>query len=180
MHQCDGGPTGKYCGGGHEGPGKSTPDEQTYWHSWGHVTSSDGARWRRVHDALQPTVNGIDSDHGADCDGTVSFPEGLPAGAVITYGPGCGFHCANRSQPFCGPPDVGLALAANASDPQMIRWEVVRPMQFEPGSKPCDYANPPGRIWKAASGTHWNMLCGAGNETAKDPFGRGSRGPWAR
>lgn len=144
------------------------------------MVSKDGARWRRVLDALQPTINGSDNDHGADCDGTVGLLPGV--GPVATYGPGCGFPCGpghKSTAPFCGPAQVGLAVAADPADPDLVEWSKLPPLTFASGSRPCDAANPPGRLWKSATGKRWNMICGAGPGTAADPYGRHARGPWA-
>ena len=167
MHQCDGGPAGLPCGGGWEGrnphPDK---DEQTFFHSWGHVVSTDLARWRRVPDALTPSFKGY--EHGSDCDGTVSFPAGL--GPVALYGPGCGFSGGEgRGEGLPGrrrvrrdAARIGVAVAANASDPWLLGW--VRspnlPVTFAPGSPPCSFA---GTVWKH-NDTHWSLVCsGSGN-----------------
>ena len=56
-------------------------------HAWAHVVSENGVRWRRLRDILTPTngsaVDGVDGD----CDGTLSFPEGI--GPTILFGADC-------------------------------------------------------------------------------------------
>ena len=56
MHQCDGGPAGAPCGGGHVGPGRGKG--QSWWHTWGHLVSTDLVHWRRLPDALTPPPYG--------------------------------------------------------------------------------------------------------------------------
>ena len=152
MHQCDGAARGRAgpCGGGHEGPLPSPViGEQTYWHSWGHVVSADGARWRRVPDVLTPTVTGLDHDRGGGGDGAVSFLEGV--GPVLLYSAGAGYDYP-RGLPLV----TGVARPANASDPEMVRWDKQPPLTFAPGSPPCAL---PGRVWRSADETHYSMVC---------------------
>ena len=147
MHQCDGGSVGGPCGGGHEGPLPSpVPGEQTYWHSWGHVVSTDGARWKRVADALTPTVHGVDHDHGSEGDGAVSFPDGKP---VLLYSSGAGFDFPKGLTLV-----TGLARPADPTDPELVRWDKHTPLTWENGTAPCALA---GRIWR--SGGKYHMVC---------------------
>ena len=154
-----------------------------------------------VPDVLTPTPKGY--EHGADCDGTVSFPNTNSGGgggggaggagavspqpdAVITFGPGCGYHAADAGPPVTaiarptarprGGAGGGAGRGGGTSTP-LLNW-THQPMVFAEGSYPCSYAGPPGRIWKAEGPKdQWNMLCGAGgNSTAS----RGRVGPWAR
>ena len=58
-------------------------------HAFSHLVSTDGgARWRRITDALKPTPGSTYDGQDGDCDGTVSFPEGI--GPVIMWGADCG------------------------------------------------------------------------------------------
>ena len=58
-------------------------------HAFSHLVSEDGARWHRIKDALSPTPNSGYDSHDGDCDGTISFPEGV-AGPVALWGADCG------------------------------------------------------------------------------------------
>jgi hypothetical protein len=123
-----------------------------------------------VADALSP--NPTDYEHGADCDGTVSFPPEL--GPVMLFGPGCGYH--PKSEVKLGLEDsavVGVAWPEDAADPQLLKWkkDTANPVVFADGSPPCSFA---GRVWRSnttagpsatssnASGGHWNLVCSAG------------------
>ena len=159
MHQCDGGPAGMACGGGHEGPlPRPIPGEQTYWHSWGHVVSVPGPagfKWRRLPDPLTPLATNY--EHGSDCDGTVSFPPGIAP--VMTFGPGCGYkYPANTTG------TTGMARPVNLSDPLLTEWSKAAPLTFAAGSPPCSYAGPPGRVWPSPGNATrtWNLVCGVG------------------
>lgn len=111
------------------------------------MVSRDGVRWRRVADALTPTATGI--DHGAVCDGAVSFPsDSMPP--VMMYGPGCGFYFPKGQEP-----PAGIARPANLSDDLMVRWTKQQPLTFAPGSPPCFIA---GRVWRGTDGV-FNMVC---------------------
>ena len=58
-------------------------------HAFSHLVSTDGgAHWRRITDALKPTPGSTYDGQDGDCDGTVSFPEGI--GPVIMWGADCG------------------------------------------------------------------------------------------
>lgn len=60
--------------------------------------------WRRIQDALAP--NWTNFEHGADCDGSISFPRGMGT-AVAMYGPGCGYK---------GGPDITVDTKPDGSD----------------------------------------------------------------
>jgi hypothetical protein len=182
MHQCDGGDSGVPCGGGWEGPTKHPdPRTQGYFHSWGHVVSKDLVRWKRLADALAP--NSTNFEHGADCDGSVSFPAGV--GPVMMYGPGCGYRGPDGRAGRLGlgdAPVVGVALPANSSDPELKRW--VRsppgPVAFAASSPPCSFA---GSVWQ--HGDHWSLICTADGTRARytAPSAGGAAGlagPWSR
>ncbi len=182
MHQCDGGDAGVPCGGGWEGPTKHPdPRTQTYYHSWGHVVSTDLVRWKRLPDALVPNTTNF--EHGADCDGSVSFPPGL--GPVMMYGPGCGYHGPDDTSGRLGlgdAPVVGVALPENASDPELTQWvkSPDAPVSFAATSPPCSFA---GSVWQ--NGDHWSLLCTADGTRARytTPKVRGLAdlaGPWSR
>jgi predicted GH43/DUF377 family glycosyl hydrolase len=149
MHQCDGARNGfkMPCGGGHEGPQTQNPAEQTYWHSWGHVTSHDGVSWRRVTDVLTPTITGIDHDRGSEGDGSVSFPQGQDS-AVLLYSAAAGYNF-----PHGLPMVTGIARPNNAS---MLQWTKHKPLTYANGSAPCFLA---GRVWQSADKSHYNMVC---------------------
>jgi len=169
MHQCDGGPPGVPCGGGWEGPNtRKKPGEQTYFHSWGHVISKDLAHWHRVADALVP--NETNFEHGADCDGTVSFL-GDSIGPVAMYGPGCGWK-KEMSDGGGGGDSLGDAAfigtafpVASSSDSELIQW-AKRPDQavtWSPGSPPCSFA---GTVWRINT-TLLSMVCTDGKTRAR-------------
>ena len=148
------------------------------------MVSKDLARWTRIADALAPEVSNY--EHGADCDGSVSFPHGRDKPPIMLFGPGCGYS---------GPPDalgaglgdapvVGLATPANASDPLLTHWvkDPQNPLAFSAGSPPCSFA---GRAWSGPKGEHWSMLCTANATRARytapaTAAGPGSalHGPW--
>eukprot|EP01043_Picozoa_sp_COSAG02_P000263 COSAG02_NODE_5_length_66751_cov_63.939148_9_plen_672_part_00 len=181
MHQCDGGDAGVPCGGGWEGPTiHPNPRTQTFYHSWGHVVSTDLVRWKRVSDALAPNTTNF--EHGADCDGSVSFPAGL--GPVMMYGPGCGYHGPDNANhiELGDAPVVGVALPENASDPELEHWvrSPDRPVSFAATSPPCSFA---GSVWQHDD--HWSLLCTADGTraryTAPSAPGLASlAGPWSR
>ena len=157
-------------------------------HAFSHLVSLDGgARWRRIRDALIPTPGSPYDGMDGDCDGTVSFPEGI--GPVVMWGADCGTgkwppppggHGNAPTNQTSAPlqlgdyPRVAAAFAANASDPLLTRWT-------KSPNNPIAWADPtfpaafPGRVWRSdAGGTrHWNML-GAGMST----HSKGS--PWTR
>eukprot|EP01051_Picozoa_sp_SAG22_P010135 SAG22_NODE_892_length_6646_cov_21.438369_3_plen_762_part_00 len=186
MHQCDGGDPGVPCGGGWEGPTKHPdPRTQRFYHSWGHVVSKDLVRWKRLADALAPNTTNF--EHGADCDGSVSFPAGV--GPVMMYGPGCGYRGPDsrgeegRLRAGLGDaPVVGVALPENPSDPELEHW--VRsppgPVGFATNSPPCSFA---GSVWQ--HGEHWSLICTADGTRARytAPSAGGAAGlagPWSR
>ena len=148
FHQCDGGPPGAPCGGGHTGPG--TRKGESWFHSWGHVVSTDLVHWERLPDALVPPPYGTPGDYelGEDCDGTLSFTPD----PVIMFGPSC------------DPPRLGdaaivaVARPENASDPLLTNWtrDPRNPVAFD--GRPCSF---PGPVWRSRNGSHWNMLCAA-------------------
>jgi hypothetical protein len=180
MHQCDGGPAGAagaFCGGGWEGPNPHpVPGEQTYYHTWGHVVSTDLCHWRRIADTLTP--NRTNYEHSADCDGSVSFPPGV--GPVLLYGPGCGWR---GDAPDLGDaPVVAVAFPSNRSDPLLAEWvrRPDRPVAFAQGSPPCSFA---GSVWRH-NVSHWSMVCTTGSTRARytapsspGPMA-GLEGPW--
>ena len=186
MHQCDGGDAGVPCGGGWEGPTKHPdPRTQRYYHSWGHVVSTDLVRWKRLPDALAPNVTNF--EHGADCDGSISFPAGV--GPIMMYGPGCGYHgpdgvadAADRLG-LGDAPVVGVALPENSSDPELERWvhEWSGPVTFAASSPPCSFA---GSVWQ--HGDHWSLICTADGTRARYTASvagggaAGLAGPWSR
>lgn len=57
-------------------------------HAFSHLVSTDGVRWRRLGDAISGTPGSPYDGADGDCDGTVSFPEGI--GPVLLYGADCG------------------------------------------------------------------------------------------
>eukprot|EP00035_Acanthoeca_spectabilis_P011596 m.204598 g.204598 ORF g.204598 m.204598 type:complete len:549 (-) comp15394_c0_seq4:139-1785(-) len=178
MHQCDGGPPGVPCGGGWEGPNQHpVPGEQTYYHSWGHVVSTDLCHWRRITDALTPNLT--DYEHGADCDGSISFLDSV--GPVMLYGPGCGWK--GGVSELGDNPVVALAVPANSSDPLLAKWirHPDRPLSFADGSPPCSFA---GSVWRHNT-THWSMVCTSGATRARYTAlstpapTAGLEGPWS-
>ena len=84
-----------------------------------------------------------------DCDGTVSFPPGVSPG--MTFGPGCGY-------PANATGTTGMARPSNHSDPLMVQWSKAAPLKFAPGSPPCSYAGPPGRVWPSPGNQAGNAI----------------------
>ena len=125
------------------------------------MVSDDGVRWRRLQDALAPPDPANDSanvaphpyEWGEDCDGSLSFPEGL--GPVIMFGPACDAHGPRthrqgwRGRGRRDNAIIAVARPANASDPYLTRWikDPANPVSF--AGKPCAFA---GRVWQAADG----------------------------
>ncbi len=153
MHQCDGGPAGAPCGGGHTGP--ATKKGESWFHSWGHAVSEDLVHWTRLPDVLVPPPYGTPGDYelGEDCDGTVSFTS---QGPVIMFGPNCAPPRLNDAA------IVAVARPANASDPFLRDWikDARNPIEF--AGRPCSF---PGAVWDAADGSHWNMICAVGERS---------------
>jgi hypothetical protein len=170
---------------------------QTYFHSWGHVVSRDMAHWARIADALVPNVT--DYEHGADCDGSVSFPNGRGAPPIMLFGPGCGFRGGGDGGGGVGgglglgdAARVGLATPASSTDPLLTHWrkDPQNPLTFSPSSPPCSFA---GRVWRGGGGSageHWSLLCSQNGTRARyttpyRPFGGGGggvaalHGPWS-
>ena len=131
----------------------------------GHVVSRDLAHWTRIADALVPNVT--DYEHGADCDGSISFPEGRGKPPVMLFGPGCGWAgggVAAAPRRRLDAARVGLATPASRTDELLTHWrkDVRNPLAFARSSPPCSFA---GRVWKA--GDHWSMLCGQNGTRAR-------------
>ena len=174
LHQCDGGPPGLPCGGGWEGRGQSRPGLAPYYHSWGHVVSLDGARWRRVKDAIAPAADGSDGQHGSACDGTLSFPEG--AAPALIYGPGCDFAGDATTGGRAPPPVTAMSRPANASDLMLVDWLPPVKLRFQAGSPACSFNGSPGHVWRSRAtdgGWQWNLVCVPGDTRLRSA-------PWAR
>lgn len=155
-----------------------TPAQPTkdYWASWGHVVSEDGAHYRRLQNALDPSFNSSYDWHDGDCDGTVSFlpDDSADGGVIMTFGPDCARPVGPpppvpaaarssslpvlRSESGLGDaPRVGMARLADPSgDKLMSQWrkDANNPILFGAGSPPCAFS---GKIWRqpppAESGT---------------------------
>ena len=152
-------------------------------HAFSHLVSTDGAHWRRLPDALIPMNTSSYDGADGDCDGTVSFPEGI--GPTIMWGADCGRGKwpppdATSERSRAGDyPRVAVAFAVNASDLFLERWKKSEnnPVEWATPSNPCSF---PGRVWhSAANGTHprhWNMVCTG----ASSGLHGTSQGPWYR
>lgn len=156
-------------------------------HAFSHLVSEDGgARWRRLADALSPTPNSGYDSHDGDCDGTISFPEGI--GPVVLWGADCG----TGKWPPNPPSDLAVAphhersrrdyprvavAMGNASDPHLTRWvkSANNPIEWADPTMPCSF---PGRVWQSYAGgkMHWSMV-GTGATIAPKPT---TQGPWFR
>ena len=98
-------------------------------HAFSHLVSTDGAHWRRLKDALIPMNTSEYDGADGDCDGTVSFPEGI--GPVTMWGADCGRgkwpppddDAASERSRTSDYPRVAVAFAANASDPFLVKWK---------------------------------------------------------
>ena len=160
--------TGGICAGGKVGA-----------HAFSHLVSEDGGvHWRRITDALIPTPGSSYDGSDGDCDGTVSFPEGI--GPVIMWGANCGTGKwppkppppppSPPPPPPPGPPvaaaedsedgdhssklrsadypRVAVAMAANATDPLLEFWD-------KTADNPVTWSDPtqpcsfPGRVWRS-------------------------------
>ena len=145
-------------------------------HAFSHLVSTDGgAHWERLVDALIPTPGSAYDGFDGDCDGTVSFPDGI--GPVILWGadcgtgkwppkpPGSGFGpppSQPRRQLSADYPRVAVAMATNASDPLLRSWtkSKVNPVVWADPTQPCSF---PGRVWKSdtkltGKPPHWSMV----------------------
>ena len=135
--------TGGICAGGKVGA-----------HAFAHLASTDGgAHFRRLTDALIPTPGSPYDGFDGDCDGTVSFPQGI--GPVILWGADCGTGKWPPKPPGPPPararrdyPRVAVAMAANATDPLLLGWRKTRqnPVVWSDPTQPCSF---PGRVWRS-------------------------------
>jgi len=145
--------------------------------------SGGGGKWRRVADALIPNITNY--EHGADCDGSVSFVGDV--GPLIMFGPGCGYHGGTKPMAVGNTVGdaavVGLALAADPGDARLLRWNKSErnPLVFSNDSQPCSFA---GQVWH--NGDHWNLVCSVGgrwgryiaNSARGVPIEEQLHGPW--
>ena len=155
--------TGGICAGGKVGA-----------HAFSHLVSEDGGvHWHRITDALIPTPGSSYDGSDGDCDGTVSFPEGI--GPVIMWGANCGTGKWPPKPPPPPPPPPGppvaaaedsedgdhssklrsadyprvaVAMAANATDPLLEFWDKTadNPVTWSDPTQPCSF---PGRVWRS-------------------------------
>jgi hypothetical protein len=160
-------------------------------HAFSHLVSEDGGvHWRRLTDALIPTPGSPYDGFDGDCDGTVSFPEGI--GPVILWGADCGTGKWPPKPP--GPPApvppgppasshhrrslttdyprVAVAMAINHTDPLLQSWRktVQNPVVWSDPTQPCSF---PGRVWRSdpkltGKPAHWSMV-GAGAREGPKP-----------
>ena len=165
-------------------------------HSFSHLVSTDGARWQRLPDALVPLNTSTYDSADGDCDGTVSFPEGI--GPVVMWGADCGRgkfppdaaaaavpsqrHTQDQRAPRTRDyPRIAMARADNASDPYLKRWNksVANPISWADPTRPCSF---PGRVWRSDAGgkRHWSMVCCGATSVLTPGFPYHEQGPWYR
>eukprot|EP01052_Picozoa_sp_SAG31_P035595 SAG31_NODE_4317_length_3363_cov_1.982230_2_plen_454_part_01 len=174
---------GGICAGGNVGA-----------HAFSHLVSADGARWKRLPDALIPLNTSTYDGADGDCDGTVSFPEGI--GPVILWGADCGrgkwppdtmdgtgipSAALSRLPQTRDYPRVAVAKASNASDPLLEHWikSADNPIAWADPSRPCSF---PGRVWRSDAGgqRHWSMVCTGATSVPTPGFPYPKQGPWYR
>ena len=167
-------------------------------HAFSHLVSTDGGvHWRRITDALIPTPGSTYDGHDGDCDGTVSFPEGI--GPVILWGADCGTGKWPPPKPPSPPhrrqltsdyPRVAVAMAVNVTDPLLRSWRKNGLVAWSDPTQPCSF---PGRVWRSDPNVtgkppHWSMV-GTGAKEGPKPTTMGSwnryettdptlHGPW--
>jgi hypothetical protein len=99
-------------------------------HAFSHLVSTDGVRWRRLIDAISGTPGSPYDGADGDCDGTVSFPDGI--GPVLLYGADCGRGGRWPPGPVPPPPPSPPGPPSPPSPPAP---------PVPPPSKTCEYTS---------------------------------------
>ena len=140
-------------------PVKPNRTDERQWYD--HSGSYDGGVTLLPESQGGPTIVYDVIECQINCTNKVKFPTG-----VACPGPHCGCRCwpsaagpgkLGTSQTM-DPPWMGIARAANTSDPTLLRWvkDPLNPINFT-GGRDTGGANP-GSVWYNAEQKHWNLL----------------------
>jgi hypothetical protein len=136
--------------------------DHTHGTTWGHVVSVDLAHWTRVRPIFSPKdpYNRKQIPAEGQCDGSLSFPEGI--GPVVLWTPDCDVGTItpphNGSNAFGSGHDLPRAAVAFPRDNQdeLLLDFVMQPALIDFGSS--HPGGDPGRVWKSTRGEYWNAI----------------------